>query len=180
MHIEEFERLWPERDRLGAQQREQLDRMAQEDKHCRQYIQDGADVRQMVGLLKGEEAPGNLAFQMRTYAQNHMEETVKAKTSRPFFRWAGFGAGITTGAVVMMLSFGSMQQGGQMNATADEQPDAAEEEIMLQEAEPMSYDMDRQESLAQPAPDTTEEESEAVPRELPTGNWEVQTVSTQQ
>jgi len=170
MNLHDFERLWPERDRLDPDTRAALDHEVKSSRDAKAFASGGDWVREMCRDLGEEQASPDFAYRMGVYARNHLTPETSL-TERPWFRWSAVSAGLVTGALLMMLIVGGpVQQVGapqaQLRADAQQGPPAtlpvtngtelatANDSLMV---EPDS-------SLQQP--------------NLPRPNWELKRVST--
>lgn len=109
MDLLEFERLWPRRHELDPQLREELERQVEKCRHSRAYARGGYEVRRMCSRIEELRAPGDFAYRMRIYAQNHPEEA-KSWSGNGWLKWPVLTTGVAAGAVAMMLAFGPLEE----------------------------------------------------------------------
>lgn len=170
MNLQDFERLWPERDRLDPDTRAALEREMGTSRDAKAFASGGDWVRQACRDLGEEQASPDFAYRMGVYARNHLTPDTSL-TERPWFRWSAVSAGLVTGALLMMLVVGGPVK------------DAGVPQAQLQDAS--------QESLPAALPVThgselatandslmAEPDSSLQQPNLPQPNWELQRVST--
>ncbi len=102
MQIEQFERLWPQRQSLPQEQRSELEELARSNVEFKSFVSEGALASELVRELDTEKPAENFTYRMGLYARNNPEERPSLFESGSV-RWGSLSAGVVLG--VMLVAF---------------------------------------------------------------------------
>lgn len=106
MRQHEFEELWLRRDELNETLRAEVEQFARSDSSAKAFVEGGWKVHQLFRQQPGAVADSGLAYRMKVYATNHMDDVESVSERGAWLRWPAVTSGLVAGAMVVLFAFG--------------------------------------------------------------------------